>query len=67
MNYEERFGVLSEIGFIILESPNGKPKKIVNLLFADISRFNTNKGNNGLAINVRGEIYKLIFGDAFPE
>ena len=61
MNYEERFGVLSEIGFVILESPNGKPKKIVNLLFADISRFNTNKGNNGLAINVRGEIYKLIF------
>ena len=61
MNYEERFGVLCEIGLIILESPNGKPKKIVNLLFADISRFNTNKGNNGLAINVRGEIYKLIF------
>ena len=58
---EERFGVLCEIGLIILESYNGKPLKIINLLFADISRFNTRDGNNGLAINIRGKIYKLVF------
>ena len=58
---EERFAVLCEIGLIILESPNGKPKKIINLLFADISRFNTREGNNGLAINVAGNVHKFIF------
>ena len=61
VNYEERFGVLCEIGLIILESPTGKPKEIINLLFADISGFNTREGNNGLAINVRGKIHKLAF------
>ena len=58
---EDRFGVLCEIGLIILESPTGKPLKIINLLFADISRFNTRDGINGLGINIRGKIYKFIF------
>ena len=58
---ENRFGVLCEIGLVILESPNGKPLNIINLLFADISRFNTKEGNNGLNINVKGNIYKFIF------
>ena len=61
LSYEERFGVLCEIGLIILESATGKPKQIINLLFADFSRFNTREGNNGLAINIRGQIYKFIF------
>ena len=61
LNYEERFGVLCEIGLIVLESPTGKPKEIINLLFADFSRFNTREGNNGLAINIKGKIYKFIF------
>ena len=58
---EYRFGVLCDIGLVILESPNGKPLNILNLLFADINKFNTKEGNNGLNINIRGEIYKLIF------
>ena len=58
---EERFGFLCEVGLVILESYNGKPLRIINLLFADISIFNTKEGNNGLGINVRGEVYKLIF------
>ena len=60
-DYKERFGVLCEIGLIILESPNGKPEEIINLLFADISGFITNNGMNGLAIKVRENIYKFIF------
>ena len=30
-------------------------------MFAEISRFNTKEGNNGLNINVKGNIYKFIF------
>ena len=58
---EERFGVLCEIGLIILESPTGKPKNIINLLFAVINSFNNEKGNNCLAISVGNKIYKLSF------
>ena len=58
---EKRFGVLCEIGFVILESPIGKPLNIINLLFAEISRFNTKKGKNGLSINIKGNIYNLVF------
>ena len=38
---EERFGVLCEIGLIILESPTGKPKNIIKsvcLIVVDYSR-----------------------------
>ena len=59
--YEERFGVLCEIGLIILESPIGKPKEIINLLFAQISTFNNSEGNNCLAINVGEITHKLAF------
>ena len=60
-NYEERFGVLCEIGLIVLESATGKPSEIINLLFADICEFNTRQGNNGLALNIRGNIHKFTF------
>ena len=57
----ERFGVLCEIGLIILDSPTGEPKEIINLMFAEISRFNTKEGNNGLSIFVKDSIHKLVF------
>ena len=60
-SYEERFGVLCEIGLIILESPTGKPKEIINLLFADITRTNNQKGNTGLIINVGKKVHKFNF------
>ncbi len=60
LNNKERFCVLCEIGLIILESPIGKPKDIINLLFADISGFNTREGYNGLAIHVKNKNYKFI-------
>ena len=56
---EERFGVLCEIGLIILESPTGKPKNIINLLFAEINSFNNEKGKNCLAISVGNKLYQL--------
>ena len=59
--YEERFGVLCEIGLIILESPTGKPKNIINLLFAEISYFNNEKGNNCLAITVNRKSHLFSF------
>ena len=58
---EERFGVLCEIGLIILESPNGKPKEIINLLFAEIFPFNSESGKTCLAINVGSQYHKLSF------
>ena len=58
---EERFGVLCEIGLIILESPTGKPKDIINLLFAEINSFNNEKGKNCLAISVGSKLYQLSF------
>ena len=59
--YEERFGVLCEIGLIILESPTGKPKEIINLLFAEIISTNNMKGNTGLIITVGNKVHKLNF------
>ena len=59
--YEERFGVLCEIGLIILESPTGKPKEIINLLFAEIFPFNSESGKTCLAINVGSQYHKLSF------
>ena len=59
--FEERFGVLCEIGLIILDSPTGKPKEIINLLFAEFSFFNTETGNNGLVINVGEKSYLFSF------
>ena len=58
---ENRFGVLCEIGLVILESPIGKPLNILNLLFAEISRFNTKEGKSGLSINIKGNIYNFVF------
>ena len=58
---EERFGVLCEIGLIILESATGKPKDIINLLFAEINSFNNEKGKNCLAICVGNKVYQLSF------
>ena len=60
-SYEERFGVLCEIGLIILESPTGKPKEIINLLFAEIISTNNMKGNTGLIITVGNKVHKLNF------
>ena len=59
--YEERFGVLCEIGLIILESPTGKPKNLINLLFADITCFNNENGNNCLAITVNKKSHLFSF------
>ena len=58
---ENRFGALCEIGLVILDSPVGNPLNILNLLFAEISRFNTKEGKNGLSINIKGNIYNLVF------
>ena len=59
--YEERFGVLCEIGLIILDSPTGKPKEIINLLFAEIISTNNMKGNTGLIITVGNKVHKFNF------
>ena len=59
--YEERFGVLCEIGLIILESPTGKPKEIINLLFAEVTETNNQKGNTCLIICVGQSVHRLAF------
>ena len=59
--YEERFGVLCEIGLIILESPTGKPKEVINLLFAVMETFNSEQGNNCLAIRVGDQTHLFSF------
>ena len=59
--YEDRFGVLCEIGLIILESPTGKPKEIINLLFAQVQQYNSQRGNNCLAIIVGNHTHKIAF------
>jgi hypothetical protein len=59
--YEERFGVLCEIGLIILESPTGKPKEIINLLFAELDIFNNENGVTGLVIHVGEQAYLFNF------
>ncbi len=43
--FEERFVVLTEIGLIIMDSPNGKPLEIVNLLFAKWTPYNGGDGD----------------------
>ena len=42
--FEKRFVTLTEIGLIIMDSPNGKPLEIVNLLFAKWSKYNGGDG-----------------------
>ena len=59
--YEERFGVLCEIGLIILESPTGKPKEVINLLFAEMTTFNNEQGNNCLVIQVGEQTHLFAF------
>ena len=59
--YEDRFGVLCEIGLIILDSPTGKPKEIINLLFADIFPYNSQKGKTGLVIEVGDHRHRISF------
>ena len=61
VNFEERFGVLCDIGLIIFESPTGKPKGAINLLFAELGHFNTSSGDNGLIIEIKDQRHKFIF------
>ena len=44
-----------------MESPIGKPLNFLNLLFAEISKFNTKEGKSGLSINIKGNIYNFVF------
>ena len=58
-HYEDRFGVLCDVGLIIFESPNGKPKEIINLLFADVGFIIGEKTK--LDIKVREKIHRFWF------
>ena len=42
--FEKRFVVLTEIGLIIMDQPNGKPLEIINLLFAKWVKYNGGDG-----------------------
>ena len=42
--FEKRFVSLTEIGLIIMETPNGKPLDIINLLFAKWNKYNGGDG-----------------------
>ena len=43
--FEKRFVVLTEIGLIIMDQPNGKPLEIINLLFAKWVKYNGGDGD----------------------
>ena len=44
-----------------MDSPTGKPKEIINLLFADIFPYNSQKGKTGLVIEVGDHRHRISF------
>ena len=50
--FEKRFVVLTEIGLIIMDQPNGKPLEIINLLFAKFIKYNGGDGEFCFCINI---------------
>ena len=50
--FEKRFIVLTEIGLIIMDQPNGKPLEIINLLFAKWIKYNGGDGTFCFYINI---------------
>lgn len=49
---EKRFVDLTEIGLIIMDSPNGKPLEIINLLFAKFTIYNGGDGVYCFCLNI---------------
>jgi len=50
--FEKRFCTLSEIGLIVMESPNGKPLEIINLLFAKWTSYNGGDGDYCFVLSI---------------
>ena len=50
--FEKRFAILTEIGLVIMDKPNGKPLEIINILFAKWDVYNGGDGDYCFCLNI---------------